>query len=386
MPSPIHRVTPLAILVIVALSTTTLAQPTAHVRTAKVLKEKVQEHQRVTGTLRALSRGNVAGLEDGRVTEVTVREGAHVKKGDVLARIDDRRLEAMLHESEAMYATTEALITQREAEEMKANQDVGRARLLFEKKAFSPEELDHATAEYKIAEAQLNAAKRQLHQIKSQQELLRIRLDDTVIRAPFDGRIVERHTEPGEWLRAGDPIVTLVSTGKIDAWLEVPERYSESLSRDVNDVFVSIAATGERVPAIQTKRIPQVHPRTRTFSFVVELDDQEGELTTGMSVTAWIPTGTKAPRLTIPRSAIIRSDRRAYVFKAAPDGESGHTAVQTPVTVLFESGDRAAIESGNLQEGDFVIVEGNERIIPGSRVEFTYQPGQEPQLATLKDR
>jgi RND family efflux transporter MFP subunit len=181
------------------------------VRTEPVAIEEVQQTHRVTGSLRAVSRAQVAALEDGRIVTVLVREGARVTKGDVLARLDDRRLRAQIAESEATLKATQAMIDQRRAELAKADQDHKRANQLVQRRIVSQQDYDHAEADASVARARLTAAERERTQIESQRRLLQVRLDDTTIAAPFDGYVVERHVEPREWVRPGDVIVTLSS-------------------------------------------------------------------------------------------------------------------------------------------------------------------------------
>jgi RND family efflux transporter MFP subunit len=107
------------------------------VRTEPVAIEEVQQTHRVTGSLRAISRAQVAALEDGRIVTVLVREGARVTKGDVLARLDDRRLRAQIAESEATLKSTQAIIDQRRAELAKADQDHKRANQLVQRRIVS---------------------------------------------------------------------------------------------------------------------------------------------------------------------------------------------------------------------------------------------------------
>jgi predicted deacylase len=75
--------------------------------------------------------------------------------------------------------------------------------------------------------------------------LLQVRLDDTTIAAPFDGYVIERHVEPGEWVRPGDPIITLVSAGIIEAWIEVPERFAGDIAQATTPITVEVGHNGD---------------------------------------------------------------------------------------------------------------------------------------------
>ncbi|MEW4451525.1 efflux RND transporter periplasmic adaptor subunit [Bremerella sp. JC817] len=356
---------------LVLMTAPVLAQgPPTAVRAMPVVKQSVEPHHRFTGSLKAVARGSVAALEDGRVLEVTVREGATVQKGDVIARIDSRRLEAQKGEMEAAFGTAEALIAQREAELRQANLDMDRSASLIRNNAISKQQHERSETELAIAQAKLDTDRRRLDEIRRQLELVQVRLDDTIVRAPYDGQVIMRHTEPGEWIRAGEPFVTLVSTGIVEAWLEIPERYAGIVSQYSQNVPVTIVGSDRKFVSASAKRVHEVHPRTRTFQYVLTIDSDDAMLTPGMSVEAWLPTGPAEPALTVPKDALIRSAGLAYVFKAVP-GEAGPTAVRTPVSVKFQTGSLAVIESAQLAEGDMVVVEGNERLFPGMPIAVT---------------
>lgn len=352
--------------------------PPATVRAVPAKTREVQRHHRVTGSLRAVARGDVAALEEGRVIEVTVREGADVRKGDVIARVDPRRLQAQNAQLQATLQTSAALIAQYQAELRQAKLDLARQKKLVASNASTMEEFEHRETAVAVAQAQLDAEQRRSAEIQSLIDLVQIRLDDMTVRAPYNGRIVERHTEPGEWIRAGEPFVTMVSSGQVEAWLEIPERYLHGLIAgetsqagplrlDVSALAVNVRGSDRSYPVLSARRVADVQNRARTFPLVLTLDDANGALTPGMSVDAWIPVGPRKPQLTVPKDAVIRSGRTEYVFKAN-EADGALTAAQVPVTVLYETGEFAVIASDALSDGDPVVVEGNERLTSGAPI------------------
>ncbi len=380
-----EKMSRLSILVLagVAWMTSPLAaqMPPTAVRAVAVKQQQVEPHHRFTGSLKAVARGSVAALEDGRVLEVTVREGATVREGDVIARIDARRLTAQKGELEAAYGTAEALIAQREAELRQATLDMERSTSLIRNNAISQQQFERSETELTIAKAKLETDRRRLDEIRRQLELINVRLDDTEVHAPYDGQVISRHTEPGEWIRAGEPFVTLVSTGQIEAWLEIPERYAGTVSQYAQSIPVDIVGTDRAFSSISAKRIHDVHARTRTFQYVLTLNSDDAILTPGMSVVAWLPTGPSQQHLTVPKDAVIRSAGIAYVYKAVAGKEGATTAVRTPVKVQFETSDLIVIESPQLADGDLVVVEGNERLMPGMSIAVTEEPSKMSQTA-----
>ncbi len=327
----------------------------------------MQQRQAVTGSLRAVARGNVAALEPGQLVELTVREGETVKKSEIIARIDSRRLEAQRGEAAADKLVAEAELKSSEATAVKAKADHARAEKLFERDAVSRQELDAAEAAALVATANIDAAKRRIDRIEQTIRLLDVRLSDTVVRAPFDASVVTRHLEPGDWVQAGDPLLTLVSTGPIEAWLEVPERFADEIENSPESVAVRSRATGRSLRVLSTKRVADVNPRVRTMNLIVKLENLTGLLAPGMSVDGWIPAGEKRLYTSVPKDSVIRSNGFPYVF-VIEQSKNVAIAKHVPVRVLFETVDRVAVVSPALSPGTRVVVEGNERLTAGQSV------------------
>ncbi|MCA9256597.1 MAG: hypothetical protein KDA33_13205, partial [Phycisphaerales bacterium] len=127
-----------------------------------------------------------------------------------------------------------------------------------------------------------------------------------------------------------------------------------------------IVSLDETIPSTKVRMIPDVDPQARSFHLVLTLDDPDDQMAPGMSVVAWIPTSDEAEHLTVPKSAVVRNGHDAYVYRSVANANGGATAATTPVKVLFDWRDRVAIASDALAPGDDVIVEGNERIAPGT--------------------
>lgn len=337
--------------------TTALAQ--VLVRVAEVRQEKLQQRQAVTGTLRAVSRGDVAALEPGRLMKLSVREGDVVKQGDVIAEIDSRRLQAQRAIAVADLRVAEAEMQRRQAIAKRATADLARNERLVRENAVSRQEYDSALADSDIANAEIEAAKRQILRATEAIRLLDVRLSDTKLSVPYDAYIVARHIEPGDWVQPGDSLLTLISTGVVNAWLEVPERLADSLTKDCG-VAIQLAATGRPLSTIRTKRVADVNQRVRTIQLIATVENPAGVLLPGMSVKGWVPSGGSGNYLTVPKDAIVRRGGQSNVFAVDETGKSN----QILVRILFETTDRVAVESSRLKAGTQVITEGNERLLP----------------------
>ncbi len=326
--------------------------------------EPVQEHRKVTGELVALRRSMVATQEGGLVIEMPVREGQRLEAGQVIARLDSKRLELELARAKADGDAIESLIEERNAELAWKSQELELYKQSAERGAVGVKEMIEAESAHTIAAARARWAQNQQTLNQATLDLLQDRLDDTTIKAPFDGIIVTRQAELGEWVGEGDAIVELVSIGRIEAWLDVPQQYFDAVTSADLEISIRVDASGHTIRTGDLRIVPLMDRRARSFELVAAMDDAGGRLTPRMSITAWIPTGATADRLTVSRDAVLRNNAGAFVYVARGGDEGPAQAMPVNVKELFPAGRRVVVESAGLQAGDLVVVEGNERLFP----------------------
>jgi len=338
------------------------AMPATSVRVVAVEEGLATERRRVTGTLQAARRAEVAAREAGAVETILVREGERVQAGQVLARLDARRLEAELTQTRAALDSARALIAQREAELARAETDFAMHQRLLARQAVSESEFLDAQAAFAVAEAQTSAARTTLGELEAQLVHLQVRRADLQVRAPFTGQVVAQPVELGEWLNPGQAVMTVVSTHELEAWLTIPERYAAALQRPDTTVAVEIPATGDTLQVPTSRLVQDVDPRARTFPLVIELEN-DGRWAPGMSLTATVPTQVPTAQLLVPHDAVLRGPQGDFVYRATPQG-GGYAAERVPVEVLLDTGDALAIRGAGLSRADYVVIEGNERLQP----------------------
>ena len=348
------------------LTASTLGQggPPAAVTVDDVRLESVQERRLFTGELRAVRRSKVATQEPGLVIELPVVEGLRVSAGDVLARLDPRRLDVEVRRIEADEQAVANIVEERKATLDWRSRDLELYQASYERGAANPKELFDAQSEVRIARARVLQGERQRDVIRARAELLQERLGDMTIRAPFDGVVVIKHTELGEWVGEGDPVVELVSVGDVEAWLDVPQRYYDHVAGAPVEVDISVGRQKRPGLRARARVIPLMDPRARSFALVATLADKDGKLTPGMSIKAWVPTGEVAEHLTVSRDAVLRNDAGAFVYVVREGAEGVHNAVPVSVLEMFPWAARVVVRSEVLEAGDMVIIEGNERLFP----------------------
>lgn len=339
----------------------------ATVITVGVTADTVQKRHRVTGSLRAVERAEVAAREAGAVVKVHVDEGAVVKEGDLLVSLDARRMNAELAESKARLTASKAMVTQMKAEAKRATSDLKMKNQLFEQRAVSEREFLDSQRASSVANAKKDAADDEFEAMENAVTLMEVRLEDLQIKAPFDGKVVARHVNPGEWLSPGGSVVTLVSTGTIEAWMNVPERFIGAVQSTKEKWSVTADGSGVSSEVKGIRAIADIDPRTRLFPVIIELDDQNGAMVPGQSVHAELPVSAPDSLLVVPVDAVVESFSGAHVYKAAPQKE-GEMPIseKVPVEVKFRKNAMVFLSAETLKVGDRVVVEGNERLFPGT--------------------
>lgn len=335
-------------------------RPPTLVKLDEARVETVETWREVTGKLRPARRSRLAAEGQGRVTELLRREGAEVRAGEVIARLDAARIELELQRARAQVQVAEAAITAAIAERDNAGRDLQRVERVLAAGGGNEAELDAIQTRLSRAEAQVAETQAQLAVAESELALAEKTLRDHEINAPFDGWVVSLYTEVGEWVENGGEVAEVISSGPLEAWLDVPEQVIVRIRQPGTQLQIRLPALGTTMPGADVRIIPQADPLSRMFPVVVMVDDTEGTVRPGMSIVGLAPTGVNEPTLTVHKDAIRRDNAGEFVFM-----DAGGMAQAARVRVLFAAGDRVAIRSETLRPGALVVVEGNERLAPG---------------------
>jgi len=360
--------TRLSFVAAVCLAGGVVAQPAAKVVLDSARIERIENRRRVTGELRAVQRSHLAAREEGLVLELSARPGDTIKQGQVITRLDDDRARLEVTTSEARVAALQATVAERQAAVDRARVEFERVDSLREQASASTQELEDAQLAVTAAAARLNRAQADVAAAEAELALDRQRLDDMLIRALFDAKVIALHTEVGQWLSRGSEVVEIYATDAIEAWVDVPETAVKFIQSSGGTVRVHVPAFDEDFVGTITQIVPAADPLSRLFPVRIAMPDPEQRLRPGMSVTAFIPIGTVQDMLTISKDAILRDDAGEYVFMAVPNERApepgGMMGVPVRITRIFGVGDRVAIRPGSLPPGAALVVEGNERMYP----------------------
>jgi len=268
------------------------------------------------------------------IERVIFEEGQLVQKGDLLVELENSEIVAGLALAEASLSESRSLYA--------------RSKSLADTQAISASTLEQLLAQVKVDEAQVEAAK--------------ARLSNTVIRAPFTGRIGLRRISPGSFVTNSTVITTLddVSTIKLD--FSVPETFLTVLSEDMKITAHSLVYPDRVFSGSVASIDTRLDPVTRAVQVRAVIPNEDGALKPGMFLSVDLQR-ERGKQLLAPEQSIVPEGRNQYVFVVA-NGIAEKRAVQlgrrTPGFVVISSG---------LTAGEAVITEGTHKVRDGSQVE-----------------
>ena len=360
-----------------------------------VIREPLNQTFMVIGRLVARQRGDVAARVAGPVAEMRVQVGDRVSRGDVIAVVDRKRpawrrdvAAAEVHESkaslanaEARHAMAQAGVARDEARLALARQAFERLDLLRASVAFSQARLDDLEQETIAAMSEVDFARAAVQEALSliDQNLARVErsranlanaiddLDDTAVRAPFDGVVTLRHTEVGAYLDVGATVITLINDRDVEIEADVPYDRLGALSAGSEVSFRFDAGPWSRASVRAIGVVENPRTRTRSVRFMPDLDGVADNLADGQSVSLSLPVGPPRDIVTVHKDAITRGVNGAAVFVV-----NGDAAERRLVSLGEAIGNRFEV-LGGLEPGELVVVRGNERLKPGQTIQYEGQ-------------
>jgi len=322
--------------------------PPVPVRVAIVEKKMVSDQISLVGTAEAIATSIVAAEVSGVVEHFPVKEGDFVKKGKLLVSLRSTNLKLRLKGAFAAREINKANLQNSEKE-------LTRAIKLKETNSIAEKNFD-------IAFFAHSALSQGLLQKEAEIEQLEYEITQKKVVAPFSGFVAKEHTQVGEWIESGGPVVTLIDLEQIRITVDVPERYAVMLipQGEVKVLIKSISndLLAGRIYAL----LPQANPDSRTFPVRINIANPEFKIKSGMEAMVTFNLATSKNAILMPKDAIVTQGNNKLVFFVA-DGQ----AMPVNVKVLgYYDGD-VAVE-GNLEPGTPVVIRGNERLRPGQAV------------------
>lgn len=297
--------------------------------------------------------------QPGELIQVLVDVGDQVEAGQPLARLDTDTLTAALEQARADVAHAGASLEAARARLDLARQTERRFARLREAGHVSVHDYDRHRLDLQALEAETRVARAGVARARARQAAARIARDDATLLAPFAGVVQARHRDEGSQVNAGEAVLRLVETSRVEAHVGIPETVAARLSPGER---YRLQWDEREFEATLSAVLPEVNPTTRTLTAVLELGGAAVPL--GTVVELALEQAVPVPGFWVPLSALAEADRGLWgVYVIGGD----ETIERRLVEVLHAEADRAYVR-GTLTEGDQVVKSGVHRIVPGQRV------------------
>ncbi|MDH3430480.1 MAG: efflux RND transporter periplasmic adaptor subunit [Gammaproteobacteria bacterium] len=310
----------------------------ANVVTQRVQLQPMVDEIQALGTARANESIEIRPRVSSLIERVFFDEGQLVNKGDLLVELENSEIVAGLALAKASLSESQSLYN--------------RSKLLADTQAISAANLEQLLAQVHVDEAQVEAA--------------RARLDNTVIRAPFPGRVGLRRVSPGSFVSNSTVITTLDDVNTIKLDFSVPETFFAVLSDGMKIAAHSLVYPDRVFTGTVASIDTRVDPVSRAVQVRALIPNGDGALKPGMFLSVDLQRD-RGEQLLAPEQAIVPEGSNQYVFVVA-DGVAEKRSVQLgrriPGFVVIDSG---------LLPGEAVITEGTHKVRDGSKVQV---PGQ----------
>jgi RND family efflux transporter MFP subunit len=329
-----------------------------------------------TGYVTARRQATVSAQITGTLTEVLIEEGDHVRKGQVLARLEDSAYRANLDAAQASARAAQAQVSQLQAQLAQAQHDAARQDALVDRGLVAKQVAEQAHTQVKALVAQVAAQRKQAEAAQAQAQVAQVNYDYTVVRAPFDGVVTDKSAQVGEIispLSAGGGFTrtgvgTIVDMDSLEVDVDVNEAYIGRVKPRMSAEAVLDAYPDWRIPAHVIAIVPAADRGKATVKVRVALEAKDARIVPDMGVRVSFleakPAAVlQAPRgVLVPASAIAQRDGHEVVF-VVQDGRVQERRVQPR-----PMGEQRLLPDG-VQPGDTVVVSPPAALRDGVAVE-----------------
>jgi RND family efflux transporter MFP subunit len=346
----------------------------AGLRVQKIQLRSVADELEAPGSVIAVSTAQVAARTMGTVMQVAVREGDFVKRGQVLAQLDERELASHRSAAQAgaqratagVAQATKALVAaQAQADVMQKTYD--RYSYLKEQKSVSPQEFDEIAAKQQAAQANLEQVKAALRQAEagSAQAESEAHAAESVasyarVVAPFDGRVIRRTVEPGSSVSPGMPLFVVEDASRYQLEATLPAEAAAFLEKTASARVQLDALQQKSLSGKVAEMEAGADPASHTLKARIDLPKETG-VQSGMFGRAFFSRGEKQALL-IPSTALVDRGQLRGIY-AVGDGSLLHWRV---VTVGKSTADMFEVLSG-LNDGDGVVLNPGTQELDGKK-------------------
>lgn len=310
------------------------------VQVAPVVRGNISTFLMYTSTVEAEREVDVVAKVAGQVVQLPSEEGLRVRKGQLLAQLDEAELKIDLMQAQARMETDKAAYE--------------RAKNMLEKNLISAENFETARLQYESSKATYEAA--------------RLRVEYTSIRSPIDGIVTARNIELGQRVNVNQVLFRIADFTPLRVRIYVPEKDMKKIYEGQKAVVTADAIPNETFEGVVRMISPIVDPTNGTVKVTIDINNPKNQLKPGMFASVHITTDSHENTLLIPKKALLLESQTDQVFVY----DNGIARKRT-LKLGFVSGDTAEVLEG-LQEGELVVVIGQEGLREGLPIRI---PGQQ---------
>ncbi len=372
-----------------------------------IVEREIPATVRLVGTVTADRSAVVASEVGGIIARFESDRGTYLRSGQTICVLDSAVAELKLAEAQAQLGSVRARLaelengtreeelrrweaSQAEAQALYDKWDFERKRIakLYEGGQSNEKERHDTEMEYLAASRRLAAIKAQLdearngprpeaiararHDVAAAQALvsrLARDVEKTTVAAPFDGFVVEKRTEVGEWIEAGGAVCEFVALDRVRVRADVPEA-AIAHARVGSEATVEVEALGRIVAGAVSRVIPRAAPTARTFPVEIDVANADHALLPGMFVWAHVSAGPSSKRLMVSKDALVTRGGVRQIFVVREGAGGMQMATPIAVETGLERAGEIEIRTGEAAAGDLVVIRANERLYGPTPVAF----------------
>ena len=321
------------------------APPPSLVEVAQVTSGETEPMVEFVGTVYFARKSDVAAEVDGIVEQVFFEEGYRVKSGDPLVMLGSDILDTVISATRADY---ELVLVELE----QAEKELQRREPLYREGSVSESSYDEYFFRSKIL-------KNRAMSLKASLDRLLLEKKKKKILAPFDGIVVSKNADKGEWVDDGGMVAVIADDSIVEIVVNVPGDMLKYLEPGKD---MTVIKDSEKFSGQFLSFVPKGDIATRTFDVKIRMENSAGFIE-GMEARALVPSAEKRSGLKVPRDALLDRFGQNVIWVVKDS-----TAKMVPVQVIGYDGMQVGIAGPGLEGGDLVVTKGNERLREGQPV------------------
>ncbi len=329
--------------------------------------ESIQETRQLTGSIYPLYQYIVAPKVSGRIIKINKRIGDWVKRGEIIAKIDDAEYQQMVLEAEANLKISQANLAEIESQFELAKQELERVQSLQQKGIASPAELDAATTNFNALQSRIKLAHAQVEQRQAALNSAKIRLSYTVLVATEPGFVGERFVDEGGLLAPNSPLVSVIGIDTVIVRTTVIERVYGQIQMGQSAEIEVDAFPGKSFYGKVTRIAPMLQEASRVAQMEVEVANDSLLLKPGMFSKVKVVLAEKDSAQVVPSQAIVNRNGVNGVFVIKNEESIAH---YIPVQVGLSTPNKTEIFTPKINGlvvtlGQHLLEDGSNVILPG---------------------